>query len=97
MSNKTVGQGGQRKFSRAEREQQIIDILGRRWAAVSTYRLAKELGMSNSPHFKGIVYSMLRDEKIGGFRSLKANGRDVYYWYRLDRDELFGQQRLGGM
>lgn len=78
--------------SRAVREQEVLSQLEKRWAAHSSHELARKIGLKPSAHARAIFYKMYCDKKIGGFTSTKENGKDVYYWYAIDRDERFGQQ-----
>lgn len=95
MKTVTIGQGGSR-MARADREKQVLDTLRKRFVAYSTHGLAKAMGMSNSPHFRGILLDMLNAGKIEAYRSQKPNGMDVYYWYHPDRENIHGQQRIEG-
>lgn len=81
-------------LSRGERKAQILRVLQSRWLPHSTHALARAVGMKPSAHFRHIVYEMFEAKEIGGFESHKENGRKVFYWYDLDRDERHGQKKL---
>lgn len=95
MKNSTAGQGGLR-LAREEREKQILDILSKRWEEYSTHGLARAVGLKPSPHFRGIVYGMVMKGMIEGYTTQKTNGMTVHYFYHTDRDNIHGQQRMGG-
>lgn len=92
MSTRTVGQGG--KMSRADREKQIIDALAHRWVGYSTHGLARACGLSPSPYFRAMVYSMYERGLINGFEVVMNNRRKKYQWIHVDRDALHGQRRM---
>lgn len=96
MKKSTVGQGVSR-YTRQERERQILDILEKRWREYSTHGLAVAMGMKPSPHFRGIVYGMVMQGMIEAYTTQKPNGMTVHYFYHPDRDNIHGQQRIAGL
>lgn len=83
-------------MSRAGRKAQILSLLQSRWCAYTVHGVARALGMKPSPHLRNILYEMFGDGLIGGWKGCKENGKDVYYFYDLDRDTRWGQSPLPG-
>lgn len=69
-----------KNVSRAGRKAQIENVLETTVGAVTTYKLARMVGMSPSPHFRGIVYELYQEGRINGGYTVLRNGKMAFYW-----------------
>lgn len=67
-------------LDRAQRREQILNVLQLTEGAVTTYKLAKLVGMKPSPHFRALVYELYQEGKVQGAAVTLRNGRKAYYW-----------------
>lgn len=66
-------------FSRAGRKQQIVDVIYAN-PGISTYAIAKKIGMANSPHFRKLMRELAIDGLIIGNQDHKPNGAVRHSW-----------------
>jgi hypothetical protein len=80
-------------ISRGERKLQIAEILAERFPqTISTYKLAKLAGVTNSKHFRDFVCEMYGEGLIMGARQKLANGMDRFLWWSLEENKK-GKQK----
>lgn len=81
-------------MSRVGRKSQIRQILLSQNEAISTYRLAKEVGVKPSTHFVDIVLEAWREGLVAGYSVTMPNGMRAYYWHDPEKKSQ-GQLTLG--
>lgn len=82
------------KMSRVGRIDQLVGILDREPRVWSTHQLIKTMGLTPSPHARGLIYEAFQKGLINGYASKKENNREVFYWHSKKRT-FPGQPKLG--